>query len=427
MRTALTIAGSDSIGGAGVQADVKAMAAVGVHAASVVTAVTAQSTTSVDGIFPLPEEFVKEQLEVVLRDADVKAIKTGMLYSADIVGTVADILEDHEAPLVMDPVMVASTGKALMDDSLADALRKKLLPLAEVITPNKDEAEILAKMKIRSMADERLAAELIGKEGGAVLMKGGHYDTHTVVDMLYLSSEFTKIEYPRLKRAGHGSGCVLSSFITAHMAKGLDIANAVLKSREMMQQSIQSQYVVGSGDPVVNPNVKEGGNEEFAVLDAVDSIASRIVDIVPEELVPKNGMNIALAMRNALGPEHIAAVDGRLTVHNGMVRRNGPAKFGVAEGLSYILMATMRRDPSTRCIMSLSCTTDVLDIMEEVGLRVVSADLAKDNVMEATAEALAGSKSMPDAIVDKESRKGRIVRLLAKDSAEMLSKLEAIL
>ncbi len=427
MRSALTVAGSDSIGGAGIQADVKAMSAVGVHAATVITAVTAQNTRGVNGILPLPEEFIKEQLEAVLKDADIKAIKTGMLYSAEIVGTVADILEDHEAPLIVDPVMIAGTGSSLMDDGLADALRRKLLPICELVTPNKSEAEVLAKMKIKTKDDVRLAAELIGKQGSAVLMKGGHFQAPNVVDLLYLSSEFTKMEYPRLNKAGHGSGCVLSSYITAHMAKGMDVANAVFKSRELIQEAIAKQYPVGKGDPVVDPMVGDGGSEGFMVLDALDSAASRILDIVPEELVPKGGMNIAMAMRDAAGPEQIAAIDKRLTVHNGMIRKGGPAKFGTAEGLSYILMAVMKRYPEMRCIMSLACTPDILDVMEEVGLKSVQIELAKDKFMESTEKALSKSKSVPDALVDKGSKKERVVRFLAKDTADMLSKLEEIL
>ncbi len=427
MRTALSVAGSDSIGGAGIQADVRAMSAFGVPAATVITAVTAQNTCGVDGILPLPEEFIKEQLEAVLRDADVKAIKTGMLYSAEIVGTVADILEDHEAPLVVDPVMVAGTGSSLATDDLAEALRRKLLPICELVTPNRDEAEVLAKMKIRSKDDERLAAELIGKGGSAVLMKGGHYKTSTVVDMLYLSSEFTKIEYPRLEKAGHGSGCTLSSYITAHMAKGMDVANAVFKSRELVQEAIATQYRIGRGDPVVNPGVKGGDSEGFMVLDSLDSAAARILDIVPEELVPKGGMNIAMAMRNAAGPEQIAAIDRRLVVHNGMIRKGGPAKFGVAEGLSYVLMAVMKKDPGTRCVMTLAYSDDTVAIMEEVGFRTVAAEMAKDRLMDSTEKALSKSKTVPDAIVDKGNKKERVIRLLAKDTADMLSKLEQIL
>lgn len=427
MRTALTVAGSDSIGGAGIEADIRAMSVVGVHPAAVITAITAQNTRGVDGILPVSEEFVKLQLEAVLRDADVKAIKTGMLYSPGIVETVADILEDHEAPLVVDPVMVASTGSDLGVDGLADAMRKKLLPICELVTPNRGEAEILAKMKIKTKDDERLAAELIGKGGSAVLMKGGHYNAPTVSDFLYLSSEFTKMEYPRIGTAGHGSGCVMSAFITANMAKGLDVANAVFKSREMIQESIATQYTVGAGDPIVNPMVKQEDNEGFLVLDALDSAAARIMDVVPEELVPKKGMNIAMAMRNATGPEQIAAIDRRLYVHNGMVRKGGQAKFGVAEGLSYMLLAVMKKHPDVRCVMSLAYTADMGDVMEEVGFKTVTAEMVKDQMLESTQKALSKAKGVPDAIIDKGSKKDRLVRFLAKDTADMLSKLEQIL
>ena len=386
MRTALTVAGSDSIGGAGIQADVKAMSVVGVHAASVITAVTAQNTCGVDGILPIPEEFIKAQLEAVLKDCDIKAVKTGMLYSAEIVGTVADILEDHEMPLIVDPVMVSGTGSSLSDDGYASALKKKLLPMCELVTPNKHEAEVLAKMKIKTRDDLMLACELIGKQGSSVLMKGGHFNTPTVVDYLYLSSEFTKMEYPRLRKAGHGSGCVLSSFITANMAKGLDIVNAVLKSRELIQESISSQYAIGKG-----------------------------------------GMNIAMALKDAAGPEEIAAIDKRMVVHNGILRKNGPAKFGTAEGLSYILLTVMKHSPETRCIMSIAYGDDIMDVMEEVGMTSVTAEMGKDKFSEATEKALRKCKGIPDAIVDKGPKKDRVIRILAKDTEDMLAKLEEIL
>ena len=428
MRTALTVAGSDSIGGAGIQADVKAMSVVGVHAASVITAVTAQNTCGVDGILPIPEEFIKAQLEAVLKDCDIKAVKTGMLYSAEIVGTVADILEDHEMPLIVDPVMVSGTGSSLSDDGYASALKKKLLPMCELVTPNKHEAEVLAKMKIKTRDDLMLACELIGKQGSSVLMKGGHFNTPTVVDYLYLSSEFTKMEYPRLRKTGHGSGCVLSSFITANMAKGLDIVNAVLKSRELIQESISSQYAIGKGDVVVNTMVKlKGDTDKFQVLDALDAAAAKIVDTVPDELVPKGGMNIAMALKDAAGPEEIAAIDKRMVVHNGILRKNGPAKFGTAEGLSYILLTVMKHSPETRCIMSIAYGDDIMDVMEEVGMTSVTAEMGKDKFSEATEKALRKCKGIPDAIVDKGPKKDRVIRILAKDTEDMLAKLEEIL
>ena len=428
MRTALTVAGSDSVGGAGIQADVKAMSVIGVHATSVITAVTAQNTCGVYDILPMPEELIKAQLEAVLKDCDIKAVKTGMLYSAEVVGTVADILEDHEMPLVVDPVMVSGTGSSLSGDGLASALRKKLLPICELVTPNKDEAETLAKMKIKTRDDLMFACEIIGKGGSSVLMKGGHFNTPVVTDYLYLSSEFTKMEYPRLRKAGHGSGCTLSAFITANMAKGLDIVNAVLKSRELIQESIATQYQIGKGDPVVNQMVKlKGETDKFQVLDALDAAAARIVDTVPDELVPKGGMNIAMALKEAAGPEEIAAIDRRLTVHNGLLRKNGPAKFGTAEGMSYILLSVMKRSPETRCIMSVAYREDIIDVMEEVGMTSVTAEMGKDRFSEATEKALKKVKGVPDAIVDKGPKKDRRIWLLARDTQEMMSKLEDIL
>ena len=148
MRTALTIAGSDSVGGAGIQADIKAMTAVGVHAATVITAVTAQNTCKVEEIYPIPPEMIQAQLEAVLKDCKVKAIKTGMLYNAETVEVIVDTIEDHEAPLIVDPVMVATVGDDLCDKSLTRALKEDLLPICELVTPNKQEAEVLANMKI---------------------------------------------------------------------------------------------------------------------------------------------------------------------------------------------------------------------------------------------------------------------------------------
>ena len=428
MRTALTVAGSDSIGGAGIQVDIKAMSVVGVHATSVITAVTAQNTQGVDGIFPMPEEFIQAQLEAVLKDCDIKAVKTGMLYSSDIVETVADILEDHDVPLIVDPVMISGTGCSLCEDDFVRSLKRKLLPICELVTPNRYEAEVLAGMKIRYEDDITLACELIGKQGSSVLLKGGHMKGPKVVDYLYLSSEFNKLEYPRLQKAGHGSGCCLSAFITANMAKGLDIVNAVMKSRDLIQESIATQYAIGHGDVVVNPMVKmKGESDKFRVLDALDNAANRIVDIVPDEFVPKSGMNIAYALKDAAGPEEMAAIDKRMTVHNGILRKNGQAKFGAAEHLSYVLMELMKHDPGCRCIMSLAYRNDIMDVMEEVGMTAVTVEMTKDRIAEATAKAIEKANGIPDAIVDKAGRKERIIRITAKDPQEMLSKLENIL
>lgn len=428
MRCALTIAGSDSIGGAGIQADIKAMTALGVHAETVITAITAQNTCKVTEIMAVPGDMVQAQLDAVLSDSDIKAIKTGMLYNAEIVGIVADALTDHDVPLIIDPVMTATVGDPLSEAGFPKALKEELLPMCELVTPNKTEAEILSGMKIRNEDDAMFACELIGKQGSSVLLKGGHMDTKNITDFLYLSSEFTKIKNRRLNKAGHGSGCTLSAYITANMAKGLDVVNAVLKSRDLMQEAIAKQYPVGEGGPVVCPlMVKTGNSDKFKVLEAVDAAADRLVDVLPHELVPETGINIAFAMPRCSGPEDIAAVDKRLVLHNGMLVKNGPAKFGAAEHLSYMLMEIMRTSPETRCVMYIKSSVDMVDIMEEVGMTLFrTGKKGNKSIAELTREAIA--KRVPDAIVDlsTESKSGGLIRILGKDPEDVLNKLESV-
>ena len=433
MKTALTIAGSDSVGGAGIQADVKAMASVGVHAATVITAVTVQNTKEVGSILPVPEEIVKEQLEAILKDCRVDAIKTGMLYSAEIVGVVADVLEDHEMPLVIDPVMAATVGGSLSKDDLIKSLKKDLIPICELVTPNRYEAEALSGMKIKNEDDAMLACELIGKQGSSVLLKGGHMDSRNVVDYLYLSSEFTKMSKPRLDKAGHGSGCVLSSYITANMAMGLDLVNSVLRSRELIQRSIETQYAVGKGELVVNPMASytpstEKSSVRFDVLDSVDAVAEKLVNELPSNLVPKKGVNIAYATKSAKGPEDIAGIDQRMTLKNGRLVKNGPAKFGAAGHLSFVLLEVMKKDPETRCIISIAPANDTLDLLEEVGMNTVLSG-RKGNPMwgAATKDLMGKTKVVPDAIYDTDQKNGKTVKILGKDPQEVLSKLSSIL
>ncbi len=425
MRTALTVAGSDSIGGAGIQADIKAMAAVGVHATTAITAITAQNTCGVDAVFPVPLDTIQAQIESVLKDCDIKAIKTGMLYNAEIVELVADLLENHEVPLIVDPVMVSGTGYDLCKKDFVRAMNDRLIPIAELVTPNKYEAETLTGIKIKSYDDISYICEIIGKEGSSVLLKGGHFEGKEVIDYYYLSAAIDEIRNPRLAKAGHGSGCTLSSYITAHMAKGMDMTEAIMKSRKMIQESIASQYIIGKGDCVVNtiPSQK-ADNKRFQVLDALDKAAKEISNILPTEMVPADGMNIAMSMPNPVGPQDIGAIDKRLYVHNGMIRKGGPAKYGAAEHLSYVLLDVMKHDPKTRCIMSLAYSPELMDTIEEIGMTSVVADISKDHISSAIESAIKGRK-IPDAIVDR-NKKNRLVRILAKDTDEMMDKLHQI-
>jgi hydroxymethylpyrimidine/phosphomethylpyrimidine kinase len=250
IKQALTIAGSDSGGGAGIQADIKAMSANGVYAMSVLTAVTAQNTEEVTEIFELPVSIVAAQLDAVFDDFDVSAVKTGMLASADIVRVVVAMLRTQAQPnLVVDPVMVSKSGRPLLKPDAVDALKKELLPLALLVTPNVHEAQQLSGIEITALADARRAAKIIHQSGCRhVLIKGGHLLTERATDLLYdgrffhvFKGEF--IDTPHT----HGTGCTFASAITAQLARGKAIADAVQSAKTYLTEAIRHSLAIGHG------------------------------------------------------------------------------------------------------------------------------------------------------------------------------------
>jgi hydroxymethylpyrimidine/phosphomethylpyrimidine kinase len=250
VKRALTIAGSDSGGGAGIQADLKAFAAAGTHGATAVVALTAQSTVGVTAVHELPPAFVVAQLDAVFSDLGVDAAKTGMLFSRTIVETVADYLATHRVPLVVDPVMIASSGARLLQDDAVDALVARLFPLATVVTPNLAEAQALCGGDGRA-SKAGLAEALVGRGARAALVTGGH---GTPVDHLYDGREHTEIEVERLDvPATHGAGCTHSATLTALLARGLTLADAARGAARAATEAVRNGLTeIGAGDGPVD-------------------------------------------------------------------------------------------------------------------------------------------------------------------------------
>jgi hydroxymethylpyrimidine/phosphomethylpyrimidine kinase len=246
---ALTIAGSDSGGGAGVQADLKAFAALGVHGTSAITCLTAQNPRRVLAIEPCSRQMVRQQLEAVFEELSPAAIKTGMLFSAEIIRTVAVFLSrNHFVPLVVDPVMVATSGAALLKPAAIKTLRERLLPLATLLTPNLDEAAILAGYKITSVADMRSAArDLQARFGCAALIKGGHLrGLREAVDIFYDGRTELLLSAPFVRGVStHGTGCTYSAAIAAALALGHDLPHAVVIGKRQVTAAIQRSYRIG--------------------------------------------------------------------------------------------------------------------------------------------------------------------------------------
>jgi len=256
LPVALTVAGSDSGGGAGIQADLKTFAALGVHGTSALTAITAQNTLGVAEIMELPPALVAAQIEAVMLDIGAQAAKTGMLSSAAIIEVVANsVARFHIRNLVVDPVMVAKGGARLLRDDAVDTLRRRLLPLAAVVTPNLPEAEVLLGRPIRTLDDRRQAArDLVALGARAAVVKGGHTQEEHAIDHFFDGKELVELRSPRIATTNtHGSGCVFSAAIAADLAKGSDSIAAVLIAKEFITGAIERSLEVGRGHGPVNP------------------------------------------------------------------------------------------------------------------------------------------------------------------------------
>ncbi|MEK4229799.1 bifunctional hydroxymethylpyrimidine kinase/phosphomethylpyrimidine kinase [Solibacillus sp. FSL H8-0538] len=255
MNIVMTIAGSDSGGGAGIQADLKTFQELGVFGTSSITALTAQNTLGVERIFPVPADFIQQQISVVFRDMPVCAVKTGMLFSADIIRTVAETLEGKDIQLVVDPVMIAKGGATLLQKDSVQALTTKLLPLATVLTPNIPEAEVITGLTIRTEADIAQAAQQILAMGvGCVVMKGGHLSGDYAIDTVFFADgKQLAIQSKRIEtNQTHGTGCTFSAAITAFLGQGMMLREAIIEAKKFVQLAIANPLNIGHGHGPTN-------------------------------------------------------------------------------------------------------------------------------------------------------------------------------
>ena len=259
----LIVAGSDSGGGAGIQADIKAVTAMGGFAATAITALTAQNTEGVHGVVAVEPAFIAQQIEVVLTDIGADALKTGMLHSAEVIEAVAAAFRKYApgAPLVVDPVMIAKGGHRLLLDEAEAAMREVLLPMAALLTPNLPEAEVLAGFSVRTEADMRRAAERLARLGPkAILMKGGHLEGDRVIDLLFHDGHVDRFEDARIKsRHTHGTGCTLASAIAAGLAQKMSLKDSVVRARAFVRAAIETAPGFGRGHGPLNHAVTVKG------------------------------------------------------------------------------------------------------------------------------------------------------------------------
>jgi len=429
---ALTVAGSDSLGGAGIEADVKAMASQGVHGAVAITAVTAQNSCRVARILPLPVDEIIGQMDAVLEDVHISAAKTGMLYSAEIATAVAQRLASTDFPLVVDPVLVAGVGDALGREGLVEAMRERIAPLATIITPNVPEAEALTGLSISTDDDVRRACRSLVKQGSeAVLLKGGHMDGDRSVDTLYHQGKFLRLGSPRVEARGHGGGCILSSYLTANLAKGMGVWESFIASRAAIMESIAGRFQVGRGVPVVEPMggiLKDA--HRYRVSARLKASAERAGGSLPRSWVPETGAEMVFCLP---GATNIMDVCGTAVPTRAREGERCPT-FGGAPRLSAAVLASMMYDGGMRAGMSLRCTSSVVNWARRAGLsigtyrrRMGTGDITRCE-REAMEDLINVLGCVPDVACDRGGPGTEpLVRVLASSPEELVSRIEKAL
>jgi|Deesub1362A_J573_1020465.scaffolds.fasta_scaffold00224_9 hydroxymethylpyrimidine/phosphomethylpyrimidine kinase len=440
MKKVLTIAGSDSGGGAGIQADLKAITVLGGYGMSVLTALTAQNTVGVQGVHPVPPDFVRLQMDSVLSDIGADAAKTGMLATAEIVRTVAERIREFRVELlVVDPVMMAKSGDPLLEEDAREALIGDLLPLARIVTPNLPEAQVLSGLTIQDLQGMKEAARRIYKLGPRfVLIKGGHLEGRAV-DLLYDGRDFQTFDAPRLpQRNTHGTGCTFSAALATLLAQGFPIKEAAARAKSFITLAIAHGLEIGSGHGPTNPYAHiQRWVKRAEHLRQLGEALERLSSLPLGHLIPEVRSNLGFALPGATGPEEVAAVPGRISQIGRRILICREPAFGASRHIARVILAAMNHDPALRSAMNIRYSREVIHLCSSLGLRAASFDRSEEppdvkqregSTLEwGTHRALERADGPVDLVYDRgEMGKEPMVRILGRTPQEVVEKVRRI-
>ncbi|MDD3041611.1 MAG: bifunctional hydroxymethylpyrimidine kinase/phosphomethylpyrimidine kinase [Methanosarcinaceae archaeon] len=422
----MTIAGSDSGGGAGIGADLKTFAAFGAHGTCAITSVTAQNSTGVKASFNMSPAAVASQIEAICTDMDVRWAKTGMLAGPEIVREVAKQVRKYELSLVIDPVMAAEAGGELLRKEGLQGLREELLPLCKVTTPNAAEAGILAGLPVKTREDAKKAARKIADLGvEAVIVTGGHLDAS---DLLYEAApdRFTVISGEFVEGGTHGTGCTYSSALTACLARGLSFKEAAGEAKRFVVEAIRHSMPVGRGVSPVNPlgAALERESRYKVLKDTRKALDFLEASPMFAELIPEGGSNIGMAISGAGAYEDVAAVEGRIVRYRGRARSVGCVEFGASRYVAGIILTALRYDPCIRAAVNIKFSEEVISACTGLDLSVFSFDRADEpeagSMDWGIPEAIKVYGRVPDIIYDRGGLgKEPLVRVLGPSAMEV--------
>ena len=437
MKRILTIAGSDSCGGAGIQADLKAITLLGGYGMSVVTALTAQNTVGVQGIHEVPPQFVERQIDSVLSDIGADAIKTGMLANQEIIEIVSKKIRQYKVQkIVVDPVMISKSGAYLLRKDAQDALIKKMIPLAWVVTPNLMEASVLTGLKVNSFEGMKKAAHQIYKLGAKhVVVKGGHLKG-TAVDLLYDGEKFIEMEGVRIETKNtHGTGCTFASAIATLLGKGDAVDEAVKKAKTFITMAIQSGFSLGKGIGPTNPSayvLKEMGR--YRVIQELKKAVKVLKEGKIGHLIPEVSSNLGYALPHAEGIEDVAAFPGRIIRFKDSVATQSDPEFGASQHVANIILTVMKFDSEYCSAMNIRYSKENVAQLKRKGFFVGHFDrrLEPKRVKEkegsslewGVREVLKKMNRVPDFIYDEgDVGKEPMIRVLGRNPKEVISKI----
>jgi len=439
-KIAMSIAGSDPSSGAGIQADLKAFTALGLHGVTAITCITVQNTQQVKTTYKLPVEIIENQIDILLEDIQPDTVKTGMLYEEEIVKCVAEKIKQYNMKTVVDPVMVATSGDSLSTRNFIDAVRSELLPNAYMVTPNIQEANVLTNKKIKNLKDVEDVCRKIYEAGAEyVLIKGGHLASRDAKDVLFNGKEFTVFSLPRVPdRLAHGSGCTLSALITGFLALGETPVEAVRKAKYILWNMINDGYKPGKGSDVLNysPGMLMDvpssfpTNARFNVWLELKTAVDRLLSFLPSSFVPEVGMNIGYALPRAKRSGDICAVNGRIVKTREKTMRCGCIDFGVSKHIASIILMVMSFDPGIRCAINLRYSKENVEKCKKAGFKIGSFDRAlepkdaKSTMEWGTSQVIKQLGSVPDIIYD-EGGKGKeaMIRILGEKPEDVVDKV----
>ena len=442
MKIALSIAGSDSGAGAGIQADLKVFSALDVYGCTAITAITAQNTKHVAEIFEIAPSIVKQQIRSVVIDMQPKAIKIGMVYSTQIIDAVYSSLKKTiKIPIVLDPIFAAGTGAKLLRADAYQSFVSKLIPSSTLITPNRMEAEKLTDISIETENDAIEAAKKIKKLGAeSVMVKGGHFGSARVTDLLLDNKDkIAKFTNPRIDlKEIHGSGCNFSAAVTGYLAKGITLTDACKMANDYVHTAIRNSVRIGKGLPISNPlsALNSDANRYRTLVELQDAVEQVTMLDRLHSLIPETQTNFAYALPNAVDISDVAGVRGRVIKVENTAVPASYVKFGASSHVASAVIAYMRVKPDFRSAINIKFDEGIIDVCKSL-FSVASYDRSQEPKKIKTKEGstvawgihTALSKNPGADVIYHRGDIGKepMITLFGRNPAEVVRKIKAIL